>query len=131
MIGLGALGMLVSLGILWMLWKGRNPKPDKWWQWTMAALPFLPLVAIIFGWIMAEMGRQPWIVAGVLPTASAVSPGVRAWVVLLSLILYTAIYGALAVVEFGLILKYNKAGLPDVAPVEVITDEDAPLSFAY
>ena len=34
-------------------------------------------------------------------------------------------------IEFGLIIKYTRKGLPEVAPVEVIEDEDAPLSFAY
>jgi cytochrome d ubiquinol oxidase subunit I len=41
------------------------------------------------------------------------------------------IYGALAVVEVGLLMHYIKLGLPDVAEPVVLTDEDAPLSFAY
>ena len=131
MIGLGGIGALIAVAILWMLRGGRNPMPTKLWQWSMAALPFLPLFAISFGWIMAEMGRQPWIVAGVLPTMSAVSPSVSFGEAVLTMVLFTLIYGVLAVVEFGLILKWNRAGLPEVAPVQVIEDEDAPLSFAY
>lgn len=74
MIGLGALGALVGAWVLWALRGGRNPMPTRLWQWSMALLPFMPLFAISFGWIMTEMGRQPWIVAGVLPTLTAVSP---------------------------------------------------------
>ena len=84
-----------------------------------------------FGWVFTEMGRQPWIVAGVLPTASAVSPGVSAGEVLATMILYTVIYGALAVVEVGLRIHYPQAGLPaEVAPVEIKGEDDV-LSFAY
>jgi cytochrome d ubiquinol oxidase subunit I len=47
------------------------------------------------------------------------------------MVLYTLIYGALAVVEVGLLLKYIKLGLPEVVEPKVITDDDAPLTFAY
>mgnify|MGYP001942263574 FL=1 len=77
------------------------------------------------------MGRQPWLVAGVLPTLTGVSPGVSTGEVLFSMIAYTLVYGVLAIVEVGLFFHYMRKGLPEVAPVEVIEDEDAPLSFAY
>ncbi|MDR1512034.1 MAG: cytochrome ubiquinol oxidase subunit I, partial [Propionibacteriaceae bacterium] len=55
-------------------------------------------------------------------------------ILLLTLVLYTVIYAALAVVEVKLLLKYIKIGLPpdeDVAPVNLDSDADAPLGFAY
>lgn len=131
MIGLGFLGMAISAFILFSLRKGRNPMPSKGWTFLMLSLPFYPLLANSFGWIFTEMGRQPWLVAGVMPTASGVSATVSAGEVLFSLIVYTLVYGALAVVEVGLFVKYAKAGLPDVGPVKVRTDDDAPMSFAY
>ena len=66
-----------------------------------------------------------------LPTASAVSPGVSAGSVLFSTIAYTVVYGALAVVELFLFLKTMRAGLPDVSTTDNAADGDAPLSFAY
>ncbi len=131
MMGLGFLGMGIALWILWALYKGKNPRPTKLWTTAMVTLPFLPLLAISFGWIFTEMGRQPWIVAGVMPTWTAASPSASFGEVLFSMIAYTLIYGILAVIEFGLIIKYNKMGLPDVTPVEIRQDDDAPLSFAY
>lgn len=79
------------------------------------------------------MGRQPWIVAGVLPSTEGVSAGVSAGSVLTSLIIYTLVYGVLAVVEVGLLWKQIHKGLPDVEPIDTDDhqDEDAPLSFAY
>lgn len=131
MIGVGMLGALAALWLLWTLRKGRNPRPSKLWTYAMLSMPFLPVAGISFGWIMAEMGRQPWLVAGVMPTFTGASPSVSTFEVLTSVILYTLLYGLLAVIEFGLIIKYTKKGLPEVAPVKVLEDEDAPLSFAY
>jgi len=131
MMGLGGLGLLVGIISLWMMKGTKLPKPSKLWTCMMIATPLLPLFASSFGWIMAEMGRQPWIVNGVLPTMSAVSPGVTGIEVVLTMLLYTVIYGVLAVVEVGLFLKTIKSGLPVVKEPEVLTDDDAPLTFAY
>lgn len=137
MIGLGMAGTALGLLMLWMLRKDRLPPASKFWDkaWTpmMFALPLLPLFAISFGWIFTEMGRQPWIVAGVMPAAAGVSPSVSATSVLISMIVYTLLYGVLAVIEVGLFLLYVKKGLPDDTDVVLDdhTDEDAPMSFAY
>ena len=131
MMGLGFLGMIIALWILVAIRGDRTPRPTRLWRWANIALPFLPLFAISVGWVFTEMGRQPWIVAGVLPTYTAVSPSVGAFQAGLTMVLFTLLYGVLAVVEFGLIIKYHKAGLPDVTEVHVPVDEDAPLSFAY
>jgi cytochrome d ubiquinol oxidase subunit I len=131
MMGLGFLAMAIALWALWQTRKEGVPKAGGLWTALMFAAPLAPLFGNSFGWIFTEMGRQPFIVFGVLPTASAVSPGVSAFEVGLSMVLYTVIYGALAVVEVGLLMHYIKLGLPDVAEPVVLTDEDAPLSFAY
>jgi cytochrome d ubiquinol oxidase subunit I len=131
MMGLGFLAMIVGAYMLWVTRKGATPKAGKLWTAMMFGLPLLPLFANSFGWTFTEMGRQPWIVAGVLPTALAVSPTVSVGEVWFTMIVYTLVYGALAVIELGLLFRYIKKGLPDVAPVAQIVDEDAPLSFAY
>lgn len=131
MMGLGFLGMAISAWVLWVTRKGGVPTSGKLWTSLMFAAPLAPLFANSFGWIFTEMGRQPFIVYGVLPTASANSPGVTAFEVGLSMVLYTLIYGALAVVEVGLLMHYIKLGLPDVAEPKVLADDDAPLTFAY
>ncbi|MCA0294787.1 MAG: cytochrome ubiquinol oxidase subunit I [Actinobacteria bacterium] len=131
MMGLGFLAMAIAAWVLWVTRKGGLPTPGKLWTSLMFAAPLAPLFGISFGWIFTEMGRQPFIVYGVLPTAASASPGVSAFEVGLSMVLYTVIYGALAVVEVGLFMHYVKLGLPDVSEPKVLTDDDAPLSFAY
>jgi cytochrome d ubiquinol oxidase subunit I len=131
MIGLGMIGAGLAVLTLWMLRKDRLPKAGPLWTAMMWAMPLGPLFANSFGWIFTEMGRQPWLVAGVMPTASGISTSVPASSVLISMITYTLIYGGLAVIEVWLFLKYAKKGLPDVAPPELQTDPDAPMTFAY
>ncbi|MCS5733122.1 cytochrome ubiquinol oxidase subunit I [Herbiconiux daphne] len=114
MIGLGLAHVLVAVVGLWMTRKGREP---RWrWMWRVAIWAFpLSLGAMIVGWIFTEMGRQPWIVFSLLKTSDAVSPGITGLDVLISLLAFTAIYGALAVVEFKLIKKAIQSG-PDEPP---------------
>ncbi|MCU1424119.1 MAG: Cytochrome ubiquinol oxidase subunit, partial [Microbacteriaceae bacterium] len=110
MMALGALSALISLVGLWLTRKGNNPKP---WAWKVAVWSApLPLVGSLVGWIFTEMGRQPWIVFGLMKTEDAVSPNVTGLTVLISLIAFTLVYGTLAVVEFSLIKKAAVTG-PD------------------
>ncbi|MFI6496422.1 cytochrome ubiquinol oxidase subunit I [Nonomuraea typhae] len=74
------------------------------------------------------MGRQPWIVFTQMKTAAGVSPAVGAGTVLASLIVFTLLYGALAVVELGLMIKYGRQPPP---PLKDEPDDDGKLAFAY
>jgi cytochrome d ubiquinol oxidase subunit I len=56
---------------------------------------------------MTELGRQPWIVQGLMQTSAGVSP-ISAWTVGLSLVLFTLVYGALAVADVYLLVKYAR-----------------------
>ena len=113
--------------------KGRTPA-SKWLLRLTYVMPFAPLFAISFGWIFTEMGRQPWIVFGNMLTASGVSPSVTVGSVWISIIVFTLLYGALAVVEVALFLRTIKQGPPEIAhdpyPPSDASD-DRPLTFAY
>ena len=79
----------------------------------------LPYLANASGWILTEMGRQPWIVYGLLKVQDAVSPNLTVLDLWISLVGYTAVYGSLAVAMVKLMLKYGKAG-PDAAMQESV-----------
>ncbi|SBS74999.1 cytochrome ubiquinol oxidase subunit I [uncultured Microbacterium sp.] len=110
MIGLGAIAALSAVVGLWLT--RRTAKRDvPPWAWKLAVWAWpASLGAILIGWIFTEMGRQPWIVFGLMLTEDGVSPSVPGWTVLISLLAFTGIYAALAVVEAGLIIKTAKAG---------------------
>ena len=79
------------------------------------AIP-LPWIAAECGWIVAEFGRQPWIIEGVLPTAAAVSD-LGAGTVLMTIIGFSAIYTVLFVIEMSLMLRAIRHGPePDHEP---------------
>ncbi len=77
----------------------------------LVAVP-LPFVAAISGWLVREVGRQPWIAYGLLPTADAVSPA-SGNTMLASYIAFTALLGLLAIADWVLLAKYAHRG-PDV-----------------
>jgi cytochrome d ubiquinol oxidase subunit I len=114
MIGAGMLAALIAIIALWATRKGRVPR-SKWLLGGAIILPLLPLLANTTGWIMTEMGRQPWIVYGQMKTAAGVSAN-SGGEVLASLVIFTLLYGVLAVIEGGLMLKYIKAGLGEPKP---------------
>ncbi|MGE3328477.1 MAG: cytochrome ubiquinol oxidase subunit I, partial [Acidimicrobiia bacterium] len=87
-----------------------------------------------------EMGRQPWIVFGLMPTSAGVSPGTTLTEVLISLIGFTLVYGFLAIIEVRLLLKTIHGGLPEIPPADDestgagmtgTTETERPLAFAY
>lgn len=85
----------------------------------VAALP-LPYIAIQLGWLVAELGRQPWAVYGVMKTAVGVSKSVTSMHVLGSLLGFTALYGFLGAIDIYLLVKYAKLG-PDKEKTGMIT----------
>jgi cytochrome d ubiquinol oxidase subunit I len=133
MIGLGVAAAAAAAWILFATRKGRTPR-GRLVLWAGLALPFLPLFANSFGWIFTEVGRQPWAVFGLMTTAQSVSPGVSTAEVLTSLIVLTAVYGVLAVVEVRLLLTYIRKGadpLPEPEDPDADHGDDRPLAFAY
>ena len=84
------------------------------YRWFLVAavlsLP-LPWIAAELGWIVAEYGRQPWVIEGVLPTALGVS-STAAGNVLFSLLGFVVFYSGLAVADLYLMIKYVRLG-PD------------------
>ena len=83
---------------------------------ALLSLP-LPWIAAELGWVVAEVGRQPWVIEGVLPTFLAVSSlsAANVWITLAG---FVAFYSTLAVVDIYLMVKTIKAGPPANEPVD-------------
>jgi cytochrome d ubiquinol oxidase subunit I len=109
MVGAGVLMILLALGGLFLAMKDRVEHSRRYLAIMIGAL-FLPYLANSTGWLMTEMGRQPWIVFGLLRTADAASPTVNAGTVLFSLLAFTLVYGILMVVDVYLLLKFAGVG---------------------
>ncbi len=116
MVGLGILAFLFSALGLWLSRGGRGLERSHrftWWAYVFLALPFLANTA---GWLFTEMGRQPWIVQGLLLTRDAVSPRVGVASVALTLSGFAALYGILAGVEGWLMAHAVKSGPEEELP---------------
>ncbi|MFD2670923.1 cytochrome ubiquinol oxidase subunit I [Marinicrinis sediminis] len=111
MVGAGMLIILLSLiGTILML-RNRLEGKVRYLKWMVPAIA-LPYIANSAGWIMTEVGRQPWVVFGLQKTSDGVSPTVSAGMVLTSLIGFTVIYGILAAALVYLFVHFIKIG-PD------------------
>ena len=132
MIGLGIAASIIALAVLWTTRRGRTPT-STWLLYAALAAPLLPVFANSFGWIFTEVGRQPWIVFGLMTTPNGVSPSVSTGEVITSMTVFTLLYGALAVVEIRLFLHYVRKGAEPFEEPQgpADRDEDAPLVFAY
>jgi len=124
MVGLGFFFIALTAYFFWKASFSRTPyrRPALW----VAALSIpLPWIAAEMGWFVAEYGRQPWSVEGVLPTAVAVSE-LGATQVLITIIGFAAFYTALLIVEVALMVKFIRKGpYQDVEAVEAWEAERA------
>lgn len=107
MVGSGSVMLLLSLIGVFIARKGTILNHARYLKWMVLAIA-LPFIANSTGWIMTEMGRQPWVVFGLMKTEDAVSPSVTFNEVLFSLISFTTMYTILAIVTIYLFVRHIK-----------------------
>ncbi|MFP4289658.1 MAG: cytochrome ubiquinol oxidase subunit I [Bacteroidales bacterium] len=115
MVGLGMLFILMSIIGIIQWWRNKLEESYLYLKIAMVVM-FLPLAANSLGWIVTEMGRQPWVVHGLMLTMDGVSTNVGPLEMLLTTILFTLVYGILAALAVFLVHKFAKKG--------VATDDD-------
>jgi cytochrome d ubiquinol oxidase subunit I len=102
--------MVAALGA-WLYWK-RKLERARWFHWAALASIALPYIAASAGWVLTEMGRQPWIVQGLLLTSKANSPSVSTAWIAISLAVFVALYLGLGVLDFVLMRRYARPEQP-------------------
>jgi cytochrome bd ubiquinol oxidase subunit I len=120
---LGVLMLLVAAVGAWLYWKQKLERA-RWFQWTALVAIAFPYIAATSGWILTEMGRQPWIVQGLLLTSKANSPSVSTTWLAVSLGFFVTLYVVLGVVDFVLMRRYARPERPvprEELPVPVVT----------
>jgi cytochrome d ubiquinol oxidase subunit I len=120
--------LMVAFYVLLIVWliigglvlKGANKgkKPSKVALYLLVFGPLIPFLCIQAGWIVAEVGRQPWVVYNLLLTADGVSPVVSAPELIITILLFVVFYAVLFVAWLRLVLGYIKKGpqVEDEAP---------------
>jgi cytochrome d ubiquinol oxidase subunit I len=120
MVWLGVLFVVLTLVGSYFRWKGTIFE-KRWLLWTFVLAVPLPYAANEFGWMTAEVGRQPWIVYGLLRTSDALSKAVVASQVLGSIIMFIVIYALLFVVWVFVLDSKIKHGPDEIVVVPTAT----------
>ena len=118
MIAIGSFMILLCLYAGWLWWR-KKLFDKKWLLYIFIWAVLLPQIANQCGWFTAEMGRQPWVVYGLLRTSDALSKNVVASQIMFSLILFTLVYSTLFVLFLYLLNKKIKHGPEQMETVSV------------
>jgi cytochrome bd ubiquinol oxidase subunit I len=123
MAGLGTLIFFVAAVGAFLYWRKRLERA-RWYFWAAVWTIPLPFIAALAGWVLTEVGRQPWIVYGLLRTSDANSPSVSATWLGISLGIFALLYAALTVTDVVLLRRYADPDRP-------VPTEAAPSAVSY
>jgi len=108
MVGLGFF-LIAFFGFWFWTASRQHLEKRRWALWVAVWAMPLPWIAIDAGWLIAEYGRQPWVVEGVLPTFYAVS-SLHVWDLAISLAFFVTVYSTLAIIMVWLMVRVIKHG---------------------
>ncbi len=119
MVGSGMAMFLLGLITIWFIYRHNFTQGRaRWLLRLLIAAIFLPYLANSTGWILTEVGRQPWIVQGLMTVDKAVSPNVTPTMLAISLIGFTLIYALLMIADIYLLQKFAR-----------VDDSDTPIPW--
>jgi len=116
MVGLGTIFIAVMLVAAFLLWR-KKIYWARWILWLLMLSAPLPFIANTAGWMTAELGRQPWLIYGLMRTANGASPRVGAGNVWFTLIGFMGMYGMLAILWLFLVWREIEIG-PESRPLD-------------
>ena len=106
--------MLLVAAVGAWLYRKRKLHTTRWYLWIGVVAMSFPYIAATAGWILTEMGRQPWIVQNLLKTSDAVSTGLSTATIAVSLTVFLLLYATLGVVDFVLMRHFARLDPPPV-----------------
>ncbi|MHA6687937.1 cytochrome ubiquinol oxidase subunit I [Mesorhizobium sp. A556] len=122
MVGIGLLMLALVVSSWWLRWRGRLFESPNFLRACLFMGP-MGFIAVLAGWTTTEVGRQPWVVYGLMRTADAVSPSLTGWNVLTSLLFYMAVYLIIFPAGAFIMLRIIRKGPHDASPDDAEDDE--------
>jgi cytochrome bd ubiquinol oxidase subunit I len=118
MVGLGTLFIAIMVVAAFLLWR-NNLFESRWMLWILMLSVPLPYIANTAGWMTAELGRQPWLIYGVMRTLRGISPRVSSANTLFTLIGFMGLYTVLSILWLFLIYREIEHGPDPQNPIQV------------
>lgn len=128
MVGMGLIGLAVALLGLLLMRKDRIDRSPIFW-WISIVAMVVPFVGVTTGWIFTEMGRQPWIVYGILKTANGITASTGTVSLVISLTGFMVLYGLLGLV--GLLLGWRAIRTGPPTEEQLAQADEGELDLAY
>ena len=121
MVGAGFAMLFLSAAALFLYWR-RQLRRLPLILPVLALATALPYIGNTAGWLLTELGRQPWVVFGLMKTSAGVSPTVSWGMVLFSVVAFTLLYGALLAADVYLLARYSlgEGAAAEAEPLAVI-----------
>ncbi len=129
MIGLGTLFILLTLFACFLFWK-KTLFEKRWLMWVFVFAVIGPYLANQAGWVAAEVGRQPWVVYGLLKTTKSVSKAITGPEVLISIIIFGLIYSMLFGIWVYVLNDKIKTGPDEITADPMMTQKGGLLETA-
>jgi cytochrome d ubiquinol oxidase subunit I len=129
MLGIGILMVLIAAVALFLFTRKKQLFNNRWVLRSLVASIALPYIANTSGWLLGEMGRQPWVVFGLLKTVNAVSPSVTFAEVIVTLIAFFVLYGILAVIDGYLLFNTARKGSSEEVTTIQTQEEQLVITF--
>jgi cytochrome d ubiquinol oxidase subunit I len=123
----GLMFMIAALGAY--LYRRGRLESSRWFLRTAVVAIAFPFIAATAGWVLTEVGRQPWIVQSLLKTAVSNSPDVSTAMIAISIVGFALLYIVLGAVDFVLMRRYARVDLPEIQ--QGAGAEPAALTLSY
>jgi cytochrome bd ubiquinol oxidase subunit I len=118
MVGLGTIFIAVMLAAAFLLWRSKL-YASRWMLWVLMICVPLPYIANTAGWMTAELGRQPWLIYGLMRTATGASPRVGAGNAWFTLLGFMGLYAVLSILFVFLVWREIEIG-PEPRPSHAV-----------
>lgn len=113
MVGVGMLMILVGLVGAWLVWRGKILQSRVFLRVLTFMIP-APFMAVLAGWFVTEIGRQPYLIYGVMTAAQALTPSLQGWMALVTLVGYAAVYAVVFTAGIHYLRKVINHGITEV-----------------
>jgi cytochrome d ubiquinol oxidase subunit I len=115
MVGIGMLMIIVGLWGAFKVWRGTLLESRRFLRLLTFMIP-APFIAVLAGWFVTEIGRQPYLIYGMMTAAEGLTPSLQGWMALLTLIGYAAVYAVVFTAGIYYLTKIVNNGIAEIEP---------------